>query len=70
MALRFLPALLLGAATLTLGPVACNMTGEDAVAVTPGTELGIMTASMDTSVKPGDDFYGYANGGWSAATDR
>jgi putative endopeptidase len=31
------------------------------------TELeshGIVVANMDRSVKPGDDFYGYANGGW------
>jgi predicted metalloendopeptidase len=25
---------------------------------------GIDTAAMDTSMKPGDDFYAYANGGW------
>ena len=29
-----------------------------------GTEAGIVTASMDTSVKPGDDFFAYANGNW------
>ena len=31
------------------------------------TELethGIVVANMDRSVKPGDDFYRYANGGW------
>lgn len=67
---RLIPALLLGIATATLGPVACNMSGEDTAAeVTPGTELGILTASMDTSVKPGDDFYTYANGGWMKATE-
>jgi len=26
-------------------------------------------AGMDTSVKPGDDFYGYANGGWMKTTE-
>jgi putative endopeptidase len=25
---------------------------------------GIDKAAMDTSVKPGDDFFAYANGGW------
>jgi putative endopeptidase len=25
---------------------------------------GIVVANMDRSVKPGDDFYHYANGGW------
>src|SRR3954468_1091108 len=30
----------------------------------PGTELGIVPASMDTSVQPGDDFFDYANGTW------
>jgi predicted metalloendopeptidase len=60
---RILPALLLGVATVTLGPVACNIAGTEAAA-TPGTELGILREAMDTSVKPGDDFYAYANGGW------
>jgi putative endopeptidase len=30
---------------------------------------GIDTAGMDTSVAPGDDFYAYANGGWTKATE-
>ena len=67
---RLIPALLLGIATVTLGPVACNGTDENPAAeVATGTELGIVPASMDTSVKPGDDFYTYANGGWMKATE-
>jgi endothelin-converting enzyme/putative endopeptidase len=30
---------------------------------------GIAAASMDPAVKPGDDFYGYTNGGWIARTE-
>ncbi len=30
---------------------------------------GIDTAGMDTRVKPGNDFYGYSNGGWMKATE-
>jgi endothelin-converting enzyme/putative endopeptidase len=30
---------------------------------------GIVVASMDRSVKPGDDFYRYANGGWLKRTE-
>src|SRR5689334_23062124 len=30
--------------------------------------FGIDTASMDTSVKPGDDFYRYVNGKWLDTT--
>src|SRR5579863_9646457 len=30
---------------------------------------GIATANMDTSVKPGDDFYQYANGSWIKRTE-
>jgi hypothetical protein len=49
---RLVAALLLGVATATMGPVACNMTGTDTAASTPGTELGIRKDWMDTSVKP------------------
>ena len=65
---RLFPALLLGIATITLGPIACNGMGNETASAT-GTELGILKASMDTSVDPGDDFYAYANGGWMAATE-
>jgi predicted metalloendopeptidase len=29
-----------------------------------GTEAGIVLASMDRSVQPGDDFFGFSNGNW------
>ena len=32
-------------------------------------EHGIVTSSIDTSVKPGDDFYHFANGNWIKHTD-
>ena len=62
---KTLLAAVLLAATALAGPIACQMPGSDPTAqVTPGTGIGIATASMDKTVKPGDDFYGYANGGW------
>ena len=66
---RLLAAFLLGTATLTLGPVACNMASDEAAAPAAGTELGIQPAWMDTSVKPGDDFNRYANGKWIDRTE-
>ena len=48
MTLRLLPALLLGIATVTLGPVACNAGGDSEVAAARGSELGILPAAMDT----------------------
>jgi len=45
-----------------------NLTGNHAEG-TSGTEAGINTAWMDKSVTPGDDFYGYADGGWMRATE-
>jgi putative endopeptidase len=43
--------------------VSCSSPGTEA-AVAPGTSLGIDAAAMDKSVRPGDDFYAYANGAW------
>ena len=64
-----LAAVLLGATALG-GPIACKMAGTDSAAVaTPGTGLGFTLASMDKTVKPGDDFYGYANGNWQKTTE-
>ena len=36
-----------------------------AVNLSPGIDL----AGMDQSIKPGDDFFGYTNGGWAKATE-
>jgi predicted metalloendopeptidase len=69
MKIRLVAALMLGVATVTLGPVACNMAGTDTAVSTPGTELGIRKDWMDTSVKPGDDWFQYANGAWLAKTE-
>lgn len=37
-------------------------------AVTPPVAQNVYTQDMDRSIKPGDDFYRYANGGWLAKT--
>jgi predicted metalloendopeptidase len=67
---RLIAALMLGAATVTLGPVACKQVGsETAETPTAGTELGVEKAWMDTSAKPGDDWYQYADGGWMKSTE-
>jgi putative endopeptidase len=67
---RFVAALMFGAASAALGPVACSMPGTDTeVAATPGTELGIRKDWMDTSANPGDDFFQYANGSWARNTE-
>jgi predicted metalloendopeptidase len=49
---------------------ACNRGGAPAEQQqVQGTEAGIVTASMDKSVKPGDDFFAYANGNWVKTTE-
>ena len=56
-------ALLILASALLMS--ACNRNGTaPAQQQAQGTEAGIVTASMDKSVKPGDDFFAYANGNW------
>jgi len=58
--------LLLVASALAFSISACQQagTGTEQTAQAPGTELGIVPASMDTSVKPGDDFFAFTNGSW------
>ncbi len=62
---KLVAALLLGVAAAGFGPMACQMAGTEASA---GTALGIDPAAMDKAVKPGDDFYGFANGAWMKNT--
>ncbi len=64
---KFVAALFLGVATVTFGPVACNAPATSVAAA--GTNAGIDAAMMDKSVKPGDDFYAFANGGWQKNTE-
>jgi len=61
---QMIAALMLGAAAATLGPAACKISGDEAAVHGPGTAIGIVPASLDKTVKPGDDFYLYANGNW------
>jgi putative endopeptidase len=57
------PLLLLFASSLALS--ACNhSTTAPAAEQAQGTELGISPEWMDKTVKPGDDFFSYANGTW------
>ena len=39
------------------------------LALWPAPTVGIDVAGMDGAVRPGDDFYAYANGGWMKATE-
>jgi putative endopeptidase len=59
--LRSISAVFLSA-TLAFGAVACSRN-------TAGREVGVDLAAMDTSVRPGDDFYNYANGAWQRTTE-
>lgn len=63
---KLIAALLLGVTSAGMGPAACHMAGSVAEA---GTGLGVDPGMMDRSVKPGDDFYAYANGTWDKKTE-
>jgi predicted metalloendopeptidase len=56
------PALL----ALFLATAACSQqgAGNQSEAAKAGTAVGIVAASMDKSVAPGDDFFAFANGNW------
>jgi hypothetical protein len=51
-------------ALLALAPIVAHAQTAPA----PETH-GIVIANMDRSVKPGDDFYNYANGDWIKRTE-
>ncbi|QGZ95307.1 M13 family metallopeptidase [Terricaulis silvestris] len=56
---RFLSALVLSAG-LACTVAACGQRARD---------VGINLEAMDTTVQPGNDFYGYANGNWQRTTE-
>ena len=63
-------ALLLAGAGLTVTTVACRMSEEGNQAeVASDAKSGLNLAAMDKSVKPGDDFFMYANGTWFKNTE-
>ncbi|MCU7994768.1 M13 family metallopeptidase [Shewanella glacialipiscicola] len=75
---RLIPVLLLSTSVLT-GLTACNDNSQENTAKTSETApksqavatqmpIGINLAAMMPSVKPGDDFYAYANGEWMKTT--
>ena len=60
-------SLLLFASSLALS--ACNVTKSDkAVVQAAGSTVGIDVSAIDKAIKPGDDFFGYANGNWVKRT--
>src|SRR3546814_15460892 len=62
--------LLLAALLATVA--ACSQGDEQndiATVAAAGTTIGIDTTGLNTSVKPGDNFDEYANGGWRAKTE-
>jgi len=62
--------LFIGAAALLLGAACGQQAAEQQVAEAPGAtpHSGIAIDGMDTNIRPGDDFFSYANGKWVAAT--
>ena len=62
--------LLLGSASLAMTAVACKNAGNQAATEEAAVSAsGINLAAMDKGVKPGDDFYAYANGNWMKTTE-
>jgi putative endopeptidase len=62
--------LLLGSASLAMTAMACRQseTGNQTEQAATSAS-GLNLAAMDKSVKPGDDFFGYANGNWVKNTE-
>src|SRR5215213_8145600 len=53
-----------GLLALALASGACRSTNPESGRPASTSHAGIVVASMDTSVQPGDDFFAYANGTW------
>src|SRR4249919_4298399 len=61
--------MLLGSASLALALPACRAATDNQVEQAQASESGLNLAAMDKNVKPGDDFYAYANGNWMKTTE-
>src|SRR3954470_1610650 len=64
-----LAPLALAAALALTGPAAGQPASVRAASLVNDHPAGIDLAGMDRNVKPGDDFFAYANGGWNARTE-
>ncbi len=63
--MKLTTVLLTGIAVSATGIIACQSgAGNKDAADTAGTTIFIDRANMDTAVKPGDNFFEYANGTW------
>jgi putative endopeptidase len=62
-------ASLLATTVLAVAAQARHPMAGKPVPAAPAKANGVDTAGIDASVKPGDDFDGYANGGWRARTE-
>ena len=58
------PLLLIFASALALGACSSNTSNNAASEQKQDTGIGIDLSWMDKSVKPGDDFFSYADGSW------
>jgi len=57
-------------ATILPGTAACtDRAATSGAQAQAGTGVGISLAAMDRNVKPGDDFFAFANGGWMKAEE-
>jgi putative endopeptidase len=56
--------LLIFASALALSACSTQKSSNAAQELKPGTAIGIDAAWMDKSVRPGDDFFSYADGSW------
>jgi putative endopeptidase len=62
-------AVLLASAGVAITTAACRMSEDGQTEQAAVSASGIDLKAMDKSVKPGDDFYAYANGGWMKSTE-
>ena len=62
-------ALLLASAGVTATVAACRQGADNPTEQAAVSASGLDLAAMDKSVKPGDDFYAYANGNWMKTTE-